>query len=357
MKTIKLIRLLVVLLLWCGIAHAEPRLWGIANLGMSEYGGVAVQGHPKGFANVTFTNTFSKAYEEIDALLATGKVPLQEYNLAWRDNHKFHPSEFPSIAQEAKVYAGLAEKHPNVECVFSGATEHMLNKKDATKLAEMVLAVIPARCIYANNPWVGKGSFINPSPRIWNEVHNADAKPPNVGGKWIFNFDGSDCFDYDIEKIKKRLSAAEVFFFWTSQNNGRKNRNDKTPRPQRNAWPVPELLKAMAFLATKQGSVKMPGSNYTVKPKADQHNVPPEKRALKPVFIFPIKANRLELRDSSGKVIIQSSPPEPFADGRKRYYFNMYGYEIVAKAKQAVLNVFPVGGKKKIGTTNPGFRQ
>lgn len=357
MKTIRLIKLLAVLLLCCGVAHAEPRLWGIANLGMSEYGEVAKKGHPQGFANVTFTNTFSNAYEEIDALLATGKVPLQEYNLRWSDTHSFSRKDFPAIVKEAQKYAVLAEKYPNVECVFSGATEHKLNKKDATDLARQVLAVIPERCVYANNPWVGYGAFIDPGPRIWNEVHNEDARPPKVGGKYIFNFDGSDCFDYDIEKIKARHPNAEVFFFWTSQNNGRKNRNDKTPRPQRKAWPVPELLKAMAFLATPQGKVKMPSGKYTVKPKADQHKVPPEPRALKPVFIFPINANKLELRDSSGKVVIQSSKAEPFADGRKRYYFNMYGYEIVEKARQAVLDVFAVGSKKRIGTTNPGFRQ
>lgn len=348
-----MLKLIFLFVLFYNLALAEPRYYGIANLGISEYGEVAKEGHPRGFANVSFVNTFSDAYQEIDKLLATGKVPFQEYNLMWKDNHVFKKSDFPAIVREAQKYSRLAEKYPNVECAFSGATEHQLNKADATELAKKVLDVIPERCVYVNNPWVGRGAFIEPSQRIWNEVHGADARTPPVGGKYIFNFDGSDAFDYHVEKIKDRLHNAEVFFFWTSQNNGRKNRNDQTPRPQRKAYPTVELLKAEAFLATTQGRVNLPNLKYTVKPKADQHQTPPEKRALKPVLLFPIKADRLELK-AKGKTIITSKGWEPFEDGRRRYYFDMYGYQIVEKAKQPILDVF--SDKKKIGSINPGFR-
>ena len=344
--------LLIIIFLLHSSAFAAPRYWGIANLGQAKYSEVAKQGHTKGFANVTFTNTFGDAYSAIDKLLATGKVPFQEYNLMWKDNHVFKKSDFPKIVKEAQRYAKLAEKYPNVECAFSGVTEHQLNKADATELAKMVLAVIPERCVYVNNPWVGRGAFIDPTDRIWNEVHGSEARaPPN--GKYIFNFDGSDCFDFHVEKIKERLSSAQVFYFWTSQNNGRKNRNDQTPRPERKAYPTVELLKALAFQATTQGTVKLPNLKYTVKPKADQHQVPPEKRALKPVLLFPIKAEKLELK-VKGKTIISSNGWEPFEDGRRRYYFNMYGYQIVEKAKSPILDVF--ADKKKIGSINPGFR-
>lgn len=346
--------IITLFIVFARFAIAEPRYYGIANLGLAKYADTAVKGHAQGFANVTFTNTFGDAYGAIDKLLATGKVPFQEYNLLWKDNHTFTKKDFPFIVKEAQKYAKLAQKYENVQCAFSGATEHTLNKKDATDLAKKVLAVIPERCVYVNNPWEGKGAFIDPSPRIWNEVHGSEAHVPKVGGKYIWNADGSDVFDFDIEKLKARFSNAEVFVFWTSQNNGRKNRNDPTPRPQRQAWPTVELLEMEAFLATSQGKVKLPNSKYTVKPKADQHSVPPEPRALKPVFVFPIKADRLELK-ANGKTVITSSKSEPFADGRRRFYFGDYGYKIVLKAKQAVLDVFANG--KKIGTANPAFRQ
>ena len=329
-------------------------MFAIANLGGAKYKDTMVKAQPQGFGNVQFTNTFGDAYGSIDALLATSKVPFQEYNLKWSDTHSFSTADFPSIVQEAKKYVKLVNKYPRVGCAFSGATEHQLNERDATTLATMVLAVIPDRCVYVNNPWTGRGAFVKPTNRIWNEVHGADAQPPKVGGKFIFNFDGSDAFDYDIEKIKLRLKDAVVFVVWTSQNNGRKNRNDTTPRPQRKAWPTQNLIKAEAFLCTFQGKVRLPSGKYLVKPKSDQHMVPPEDRALKPVFIFPIKVARLELR-LNGKKIISSGAPEPFADGRWRYYFAQYGFRIVQLAGSSVLEVW--GGNKKIGTVNPGFRQ
>lgn len=356
-RVIRYLLVMLCILISVSVCIAEPRYYGVANLGLSEYGDVAVKGHPKGFANVTFTNTFTDAYQEIDDLLATGKVPFQEYNLFWNDKHIVKKSDFPFIVDEAKKYSKLAVKYKDsVECAFSGATEHMLNKKDATELANRVLEVIPDFCVYVNNPWVGKGAFIDPGPRIWNEVHGADAQKPKIGGKYIFNFDGSDVFDYRVDKIKKRLSDAEVFFIWTSQNNGRKNRNDKTPRPQRKAWPTVELLELEGFQATQLGRVKLPNKDYTIKPKADQHMVPPEKRALKPVYVFPIQAQYLELW-AAGKKIIKSENSQPFQDGRRRYYFNEYGHRIVEKAKQPSLDIYAFPGKKKIGKGNPGQRQ
>lgn len=48
-------------------------------------------------------------------------------------------------------------------------------------------------------------------------------------------------------------------------------------------------------------------------------------------------------------------PRDPFADGRFRYYFPMFGYEMANIAKANVFDVIVRG--KKIGTANPGFRQ
>lgn len=349
-----------------GAQPQNPPLYAIGHLAIARYGDVAAQSHPKQFGAVVFTNTFGDAKEEIRQLLDTGKVPFIEYNLLWSDTHSFSRNDFPFIVSEAKKYAAITERYPNIQCAFSGATEHGLNKVDAEALSVVVIAVIPARCIYVNNPQVGKGAFLPPSEKIWNEVHGADAQPPNVGGKYIFSFDGSDAFDSNVTAIKKRHARAQVFVFWTSQNNGRKNRNDTTPRAQRQAFPTIELIRALAFLATDQGRVNLPPKKQTnppsriprgrlVKPKADQHFVPkPESRALKPVFIIPEDVPNLTLR-ANGKVIITSSGPEEFVDGRKRYYFNEYGYEIVRQAKTNVLNLY--AGNQKLGTVNPGFRQ
>ena len=346
--------LLTVLLIVMG-AHAQP-IPAIAHLGLCKYSGVAARAHPRGFGMVVFTNTFCPdSRKEIREVLDTGKVPFIEYNLKWSDTHTFTTKDFTSIVDEAKRYARLTERYPNIACAFSGATEHQLSRRDANELAKQVLAVIPPRCVYVNNPW-GRGSFIDSSDRVWNEFHGEI--PKNIpAGNIIFGWDGLDAFDDPkVQDKKNKLKHAKVLAYWTSQNNGRRNRNDTTPRKDRTFWPTFELIQALGFLHTDQGTVKVP-TTFTIKPKSDQHKVPPASRELKPVFILPHRARFLELRVGD-KSIIKSGEAEPFADGRWRYYFPKFGYEIVKDARTNVLDLYISGpGGRKQGTVNPAFRQ
>jgi len=331
----------------------------IANLGISEYGDVARVSHPKGLGNVSFTSTFTDAYQEIDALLSTGKVPIQEYNLKWSDTHTFRRLDFPAIVQEARRFVPLIDKYPSVECIINPAVEHQLNRQDATDLCQQVLKVVPERCKCANNPWVGKGQFVIPTERMGNEVHGANPRPPNVGGWFICSLDGSDAFDVDVVKFLNTCKDAKIRAVWTSQNNGRKNRNDPTPRPQRKAWPTGRLLQALGFLFTSKGHTTK-GNNNTLKPKSDQHTVPPGPRELKPVFITPTKVQNIKAVMLNGAVLATSATRQDFADGRSRYYFSeMYGYEYAKKALQLSGNplVHLKANGRTLATVNLGFRE
>lgn len=347
---------IVVLLLISFSAHATPRYWGIDHLGGAKYTQSIIEAHPGGFAVGIFTqkDLFGDGFAAVDKILRQRKdIPLVRYNLRWSDTHTFKRSDFPKIVAEAKRGTPIINKYVGVECEVSGATEHQLNQKDAQDLANAVLAVIPERCIYVNNPWTGRGSFIPATNKIKNEVHGKDAQKPKIGGHYNWSADGSDVFDINITGIKQRLSDADVFFFWTSQNNGRKNAADTTPRPQRKAYPTKDLIRAEAFLASEQGNVSLP-KRHLVKPKADQHMTPPEPRALKPVLIFPGSARHLTARIGN-QVLVKSAPREAFADGRGRYYFPRYGYQIMGEARSNVVDIW--ADNKKIGTANLGFRQ
>lgn len=358
----------VLSILSIAVASAAPRYWCIDQLGGAKYKNEIVQSHPDGFALGIFTEQklFGDGFPVADAVMGAKRIPLVRYNLRWSDTHSFSRRDFPAIVAEARRGLNVVNKYPNVECEFSGATEHQLNAKDATELARAVLGVIPERCIYVNNPWTGRGAFIVPGPRIKNEVHGKDASRPNVGGRYNWSADGSDVFDFDITKLKQRLNDADVFCFWTSQNNGRKNAGDPTPRPQRRAWPTGNLMQMMAYLATEQGAVSLP-KDWLAKPKADQHEVPPEPRALKPVFIVPAKVptgKKINVRGRmvdemeptktlalrSGGQVYNASKPQPFADGRLRFYFDRFGYQMPGLADV-------IANGRKYGVTNPGFRQ
>lgn len=327
----------------------------IDHLGLAKYQDTFVRFHPNGFGVGVFTqkDLFGDPYNALDKRLTKGGVPLVRYNLRWSDSHTFYRSDFPRIVREARRFVPLVNKYPDVGCYFSGATEHKLGVNDATDLANAVLEVIPERCIYVNNPWVGNGSFIKPGPRIINEVHGDGAQPPRIGGPFSFSFDGSDAFDVNVTALKTRMRNAEFFAYWTSQNNGRRNAADTTPRPERKFWPTGRLIRALAFLHTEQGDVRLP-ARHLVKPKSDQHSVPPASRELKPVFIFPVNAERIQLKVGN-RVVATSEVAMSFADGRKRYYFPEFGYAIVKAAGTNVLDVYVKG--RKIGTANPGFRQ
>jgi hypothetical protein len=350
---------LMLLLLSSKQSSADPRLWGIDYLGGAKYGSEIAKSHPDNFAIGIFTqkDLFGDAYPVLDSVLASKKVPLVRYNLRWSDSHTFSRQDFPKIVAEAKRFVPLVEKYPNVECQFSGATEHNLNKQDATDLAIEVLKVIPQRCEYVNNPLESRGAFITPGVRILNEVHGGKTRRPRVGGRYVYSFDGTDAFDVNVTAIKNRFHDADVFFMWTSQNNGRRNVADNTPRPQRKFWPTGDLIRMQAFLATSEGSVSLDRSMLH-KPKSDQHVTPPASRELKPVFIVGTDAQRIEFVSDSGKVIATSGSRMPFADGRSRYYLPDYGYKIANKAIEVhgkpTVNVRVKG--KVVGIINPGFR-
>jgi hypothetical protein len=192
-------------------------------------------------------------------------------------------------------------------------------------------------------------------PGVINEVHGDHAAP---SGKYNYSTDGFDCFDIDITKYKQLYKNADTFYFWTSQFNGKKNAADKTPRPQRRAWPTSQLIDATIYLHNDQGNVSLP-KNWMNKPKSDQHLVPPEPRALKPVMIIPLNAPRIELLANNGQVVAVSGRPSAFADGRFRYYFDQYGYQISEKAIRIhgspVVQVVVKG--RAYGTCNMAFRQ
>lgn len=347
-RKVKTFTLAILMLISASLAQATPRFWGIDQLGGAKYRNEIINGHPDGFALGIFTqkDLFGDAYPVVDAALARRRIPLVRYNLRWSDSHTFTTRDFPKIVAEARRFVPLVVKYPNVECEMSGATEHQLNARDASELARQVLNVIPDRCKYVNNPWEGRGAFIPPTDRIKNEVHGDKAQRPRVGGKYNFSFDGTDAFDVDTTKLKNRLSDADVFFFWTAQNNGRRNAGDPTPRPQRKYWPTVNLMRMMQYLSTEEGPQSLP-RNWLLKSKADQHNVPPEPRALKPVFIVPRGVQSLELRGPQG--VFRASQPQPFADGRVRFYMPKFGYEMGTSLEI-------IANRRKVGVCNPGFR-
>ena len=327
--------------------------WGLDLLGIAKFGDLAAREFPAGWWLGAFSSTFGDSRKAVERVVATGRVKGVRVHLAWSDQHSFPENTFPQIAKEAAKWRALVQKYPQVKWRLSGACEHTLKPAQAQKLCDLVRKACP-EAEYVNSPWQGKGAVL---PGVINEVHGAKAQP--VKGRYQFSWDGSSCVDNDITAAKALHADAEVQFLWGPQDNGRLSTGDKTPRDQRKAWPTSNLIDSWIALSRDRGDVKLP-KNWLLKSHADQHSVPPEPRALKSVFIVPVKGKRIELVAENGQVVAVSSGPQAFVDGRWRYYIPDFGHIVADKARRIqngnpVLKVRIDG--KVYGTCNTAFRQ
>lgn len=337
----------------------QSKLFGIDYLGGAKYEQLIMEEHPSGWAAGFFVedDLFGSPKAVIRKLASSGRAPAIRLNLAWEDDHVFTESDFDKIVYYAKQFSRYPKRYRNVMWYFSGATEHILNKQLAEKLAKRVLAVLPKtkNCIYVNNPWEGRGAFVHGN-RIINEVHGSFASVPK--GKFIFSYDGSNAVDDDVMLTKNKMKDSEIFFLWHPAMNGRLKVDDTTPRPQRRSWPTKPLIESLIYLQSNSGTgIQLP-KNWLWKSHADRHNTPPEPRAYKPVLISPIKVDSFELVTLDGRVIARSGKPLEFVDGRWRYYFPQYGYKMTQTAIKMQNN--PVcllrANGKIYGKVNPAFR-
>lgn len=327
-------------------------MYGLDYLGGAKFSDLLIREHPEGWAAGFFANAFGNVWPTVGKLLATGRCPRVRIHAVWQDDHRYDPKrDDPMIMQELKRANELKATFPKVELQFSPFCEHNIKGAQLVALFQKVRAAA-AGLVLVNSPMNGDKT---PEAIAMNE-HHGPAKTQR--GTYNYSFDGTPCVDSDVEAMKKAHAGASTFFFWTSQFNGRRNPADATPRPQRQAWPTSQLIDSVIYLSRDCGPAKLP-KNHLWKSHADQHEVPkPEARALKPVYILPIKASRVELVADNGQVVAVSGPSMPFNDGRYRYYFADYGYSLAEKAVRIhgkpTVSV-RVGGKV-VGTVNPAFR-
>lgn len=324
--------------------------YGLDALGLAKFSDLMAREWPDQWSLGAFANTFGNAWPAIRKVLATGRCPRVRVHAIWDDGHKYNPRlHDPIIDKELKAANALKAEFPHVHVLFSPFCEH--NIKGQT------LANLLNRCAdnsrnveIVNTPWQG-----DLSSKFMNEVHGTHKAPSS--GAYQYSFDGTSCVDADVEKFKISYFNSQVFYFWHPAFNGRLNTNDKTPRPQRKAWPTPELIDSIIYLHRVRGQDNFKGKRLW-KSHADRHETPPEPRAYKPVVIVPEKVDRLELVADNGQIVAVSGRPQSFNDGRFRYYFDQFGYQLSEKARR--IHGSPIvkvrAGRKIIGSVNPAFR-
>jgi hypothetical protein len=331
-------------------------LWGIDFLGAGKYPKKAVRYLPRGFAFGCFTNPesaegtpmFGNGLKVVKLVALSDKAPLIRCQILWSDKHVFGDQHIPIIRQQSRAIEAIAKAHPLIKFEISPFCEHNLSNPD--KYLDIVKAEAPS-CKPVNVPY--KGAI---SQKYKNEVHGSHSAPK---GKYNYSWDGSSIFDSDVEGLKAKHKGAEVTFLWFPQCNGRKSKTDPTPRPDRGAWPTPEITDSAVFLTTKKGKASLP-AKWLWKSHADQHYDIPEPRANKPVLLCPGRPNLVELIDAKMKVVAVGAFAGIF-DGDKRAMFRFpeFGYktlvEVLEYQKASVLRLRV--DRKIIGRVNAAFRQ
>ena len=321
-------------------------IYGLDLLGLARYPKDVVSDlarqWPRGWWLGVFSDVdgFGDARANAKRILEGGRVGGVRVQGAWRDNHNFSDLSATDVLGDSGRWNVVASEFKGVPFEYSFACEHTISSPD--RFHDLV-ATRPL-LTPVNVPWTG-----GMSRKYKNEIHGTK---PALRGKYNFSFDGTDAVNSDMAAFRKRHRKSQVFYLWTPQFNGRMNTKDATPRPQRKAWPSIELIESVIYLANKVGPVKLP-SRFLWKTHAEQHNVPPAKRELKPVLICPVKVDEFELR-RNGRKVAELQYYDTFVDGRYRYYLNEWGYQFSQRAKNELFDLVADG--KVYGKVNPAFR-
>jgi hypothetical protein len=326
--------------------------YGIDFLGAARYQKTAISEAPRAFGFGVFAEVegFGKAYDLIAKIAPL--VPFIRVQLIWKDDHNFGAKELPLCKARIEKLLPIIKANPGTKWYISPTCEHRLNEKEWLKFADIVAKVAGGLVCIVNSPENGKG-FV--SREYINEYHHE--KRPRAGGKFAFSFDGDNCVDSDIEAYKTAYQGSQYFMLWNSQCNGRRNTEDKTPRPSRQYWPIPKQIDSWVWLTRDRGVVVLPGK-WLLKSHADQHSQPPAGKDQKPMFIIPDKVKEIVLKADNGQVIDTAKYFGTYTGGGYRYYFNQWGFELAQKAirihGKPQCNIFV--NNKKVGVVNPAFR-
>lgn len=301
-------------------------MYGLDLLGLPKFAELARKEFPQGWALGTFARTFGDALPHVRAILDTGRCAVVRVQLVWSDSHQFGVAETAAAIKEARRYEKLAREFPNIKIELSPFCEHNIKSPDSE--LSKVQDRAPS-CTVVNTPWTG-----GLSAKFKNEVHGTKAKA--LKGKYNFSYDGSSSVDSDVETVKATHTAADCFYFWVPQFNGRKSTNDTTPRPDRKAYPVglsgSRLIDSVIYLSRARGDSRL-AKGFLWKSHAEQHDSPiPEPRAFKPVLICPVKAKKFDLITDNGQSVATLPYYGTYSGGGYRYYAQDFGYLIQEKA-------------------------
>lgn len=336
--------------------------YGIDALALAKYKSVIIRYMPKGWGIGVFAKVdgFGDGLTALSEVLAKrSDIPFVRVQLAWRDDHNFTSRDYRMVKEQAARLLPIIQKYPTKDWFVSPTCEDKLNESNWKKFGSIVsyeLRSVPFNLVHSP---IKTGKFSG----VINEYHH------EKGGD-AYSYDGSNCFDSDVEGDKSSYKDSPYYFFWCPQCNGnrkvfkpgdKRGPLDFKERNKRVFWLIKEQVESMAALAGLRGAISIAVPKLIWKSHSDQHTPKPSGKDCKPVVITPlnVRPEILQLK-KNGRVVSTSSRKQPYnekkpdgTNGRQvgwRYYFPKWGYQI----STSPLELW--GGRKKLAVVNPAFR-
>lgn len=287
----------------------------------------------------------------IEKLAKSGKAPVIRVHGVWKDDHRFGKKEGDLAIERAKELNKIVKKYPSIRWYYSPFLEPRgVAPSFYDEVVKDCKKVLPKGTKFVASSL--EGHVI--ASADYTEMHHDGWK--KVSGKTIFSFDGKDCIDADVTKIKKIARSSELFFFWTWAYNGKFGDKDKRERKKRTSWASAKKIQSITEYFSKKGKTELP-KGWTYKTHSESYD-PPIARSDKPVWLISTKADYIELKAKRKRVYIFFYDGYSTHQKKHLYRGEDWGFEISEKIrkikKRANVNVF-VNGKKK-GRIHPSFR-
>lgn len=325
---------------------------GMSYLGGAKYPDLILKEHPTGYAARTFYSLFGPTMPLARKLLETQRCPLWSSQIIYEKNHTYIPEKHdPLIRAAIKELNKLKLRFPDKEIEASPFCEHEIR---GAKLQHLInLCQNTGRGItFVNNPEPGKGDLV---PNMRNEIHSLMRKLPGV---YDFDYDGLSCVDSNVQEFKDFHSSANLFWYWDSTFNGKKNDKETTPIPERTHYPSSKRIDSIIYYKNLKGDTKL--DKGVLYKSHSEWQAPPDARSEHPMVMMKPKVDAVLLVARNGQIIdTLKRYKTPFTDGRWRYYATRWGFELADKAMRiqgsAIVRVMANG--KSPGTINLGYRE
>lgn len=314
--------------------------YGIDYLGGATFQSTLLSNHRDGWGAGFFAETFGNAWGVVEKLAKTGKAPYIRVHALWDDLHSYGTqAQILKVKEHCRKICKLAQTYKSVKFYFSPFCEHNLSAKKMNEVFDLCRRIIANHKVevkLVNCVW--KGEKVTAKDVI-NEIHGTHAK---VGAKYIYSFDGLDCYNADTQKIKDTYKEAELFFFWTVSMNLKRKDSEKISvkeRIARSYRPKGVNIQAMYALKENKGVTNVP-KIITIKPMSEDCG---DRKSNKLLILTKTKYDSIELirnnkQQTSIEVCKRFDPP---SSDLYRYYASKAGFEYVKKNLIAI----KAGGK------------